>query len=712
MKLISLKEFFQNNQKENKDISLYLDYLSKHKSEVNESLEDAINLGLSEKLVDDLQSQIHFIDELELIIENSFEELVIPTIDNMSDKELNEIGLNYLSQYYKEQQELQISLDEKLEAKRKDEEKEKEMFIANGYKDSYYEAYDTDVFFVDIKSPNEYIKDLIKSDRDKDNLSTLFSLIYPEYSDELADMIIKLRKIVSIADSEETLDEVASSFVSSNGMGKIVRLIIDEDCQKMIIFLQEKVKYNTEFFKNLPEDLRESIENNGFIENGVYGCLHNIYNDYMENGTVTMPESSVKEYDEEIKNLEEKISSLEKQIADLRLILSDVDKLREFIKKQVAKTSDANSLSFGVLEKYLKERQVTEGNLNDKLEDLNARKDKYAPLVEKISKILDDENNRDFEIVHARNALRLMDLLGSDATEEAIYPIVEAENRRLKQFEIIREAIKYLNEIKSSIETIDNDRNIIHNLNGANKREREKLILKYQDTCKEYYEKLYKADLLRIVVSHSYLDKESETLDKPASFEKMFNGGNTPLYEVTPENYQEFVLRGVISSNVSIDELNYFFKASYALAHELFSAHEINDHMLEFKLDNVEIEQAIDAQKRICHIYTKLYDSRKEERSNFSSLANCSISDEMNDLIKELGINEASITREELEKRRLELEEAITQCDEELELNQINLSELKNIADEVSIEDAKAYYEMLSGFYESIIANEEIQKRI
>lgn len=272
--------------------------------------------------------------------------------------------------------------------------------------------------------------------------------------------------------------------------------------------------------------------------------------------------------------------------------------------------------------------------------------------------------------------------------------------------------IKELDEIKSKVEEIDNSRNIIKHINGANKQAKSKLMEEYQKKCQECYDNLNDASLLCIDITDSSLENKSEILKKPLNFEEIFNGGNVPYYEVTDSNYQEFKSLNAIPSDASMEDLVSLFKASYHLGKMLFEAHRRADGMFGFGIDHEYLDYIIYLQKAIEEIYEKLYYSRKQARLDAIDKSNYTLSNVMNRIIKNMGLDEGSISRSELEVRYTNVVNKIEELKYELALVDHSLTEKHVINEKVSFEDAKEYYLMLNGFYESMLSDEEIKQQL
>lgn len=700
MKLMSLQEFYDNNNCKTKDISLYLNHVNEKKKELVESLDDAVNLGLSAKVVDSLQEQINFIKDLELIINSSYKDILRTSIDNLSIEDLKYFANKILSEsgYYEEEERLANILSEKLYEKKKKEEQNKELLESCGYKESYYQAEDTESFFREIKSPEEYVKDLINSNMNKGELSAIFTYVDEENHQELADKIIKLRKIIKLSKSEDIINETISSFISSNVLGKI-------EYKQIFIDLQNKLKYITKFFKGLPDNLRDSIMEEGLIEKETYGTLRSIYADYQKNGKIVLPANpEIEALDEEINKIDEEKNILKIKISKLQREVANAQSIKEFIKKNLIDTRE-NNLSYNSLTNYIEEHTGENKSIS--------KKDRLLSYSQDIQTIMSDENNQDLEIIQARNSIRLMNALGSDATEESIYSIYIAEERRLKQYQILVEAIRCLNDLKKQIDDITNSRSIFKNLSGANDKAKSKLLSDYYNKCKEYYKLLEHEDLLKIYECHNDLQKEQEMYDRPHCFEAIFDNVDLPLYVITETSYAELRARNIIPNDFSREDLNKFFKVRYALVKELFTIERTKtmNYMLIFSLDDIMLDQVIDLQKEAVNFYKKLYESRKEERLEIVKRSEWPLSKEMRHLIKGLNLDEGNITEECLEKLNQELLMQIKQIDEESE--QMDTSENTNRTfDDMSFDDVKEYYSMLSEIYQSMLPSDEVKKNL
>ena len=232
------------------------------KKELKERLEDVLLLELSDNIANDIRKQIKFVDGLESVINNSYNEIMILSVANFSDEELRTIAQKYLDVELKKQEEIKEQLESKYYEKELDETANRESFYKHGYDDSFYQAKDTDIFFRDIVSTQDYVKYLITSNMSREELNELFSLIPISVIDcnILSEMIIKLRKIVDVTNSGETLNEVVASFLSMNGMGKLENIKSVDECMGILEDLQKNVRLDTVFFACLPDNLKESAQ--------------------------------------------------------------------------------------------------------------------------------------------------------------------------------------------------------------------------------------------------------------------------------------------------------------------------------------------------------------------------------------------------------------------------------------------------------------------
>lgn len=406
-----------------------------------------------------------------------------------------------------------------------------------------------------------------------------------------------------------------------------------------------------------------------FIPSGVFGTLKDIYLDYKLNGYVILPNDETKsEVVDQVRKQYEIDAKLTELKEKLDFLSSDnYSELRKYIKEYFNSSLDDDALSINILTNKVDDYKLAKENYQDRSKKILNQITIYNALADKISKILENEDNKDFEILAARNSLRLMNALGPDATEESVYPMYEAENRRVKQLEILIEAIKELNLIKEKIDEIDNSRNIIKNISGANKKERANLIDVYQEKCQECYDQLNIANLLYIVVSHSYMDKEEEIFMKPKNFKGLFDKCNILLYEASESSYQELKLRGLLPENATLDELNDLFKVAYAFGNKLFTAKCNKEGIFEFDLNDEEMNILMEAQKEIAKIYDGLYHHRLDERKQLANLSLASISSALKNVVDELNISESSVTRETLEQHRCRLMFEVAKGQEELD---------------------------------------------
>lgn len=711
MEIINLKDFYAREEKEVKDISLYFNYLVEIKKELKERLEDVLLLELSDNIANDIRKQIKFVDGLESVINNSYNEIMILSVANFSDEELRTIAQKYLDVELKKQEEIKEQLESKYYEKELDETANRESFYKHGYDDSFYQAKDTDIFFRDIVSTQDYVKYLITSNMSREELNELFSLIPISVIDcnILSEMIIKLRKIVDVTNSGETLNEVVASFLSMNGMGKLENIKSVDECMGILEDLQKNVRLDTVFFACLPDNLKEDIKDEGFDVEGTYGNLLEIYEDYKKNGTVTMPVGAYsKSYDKSIKELESKLVEEQKRVKDLEEHISNREKLIEIIQDNL-KNNEDGGLSLEQMIKNRDEHDKVRADLSRRIQEFENKKSELKSIISDINGVVDDN---DFEIIQARNCVRMMSVLGNEATEDSILPYFEAETRRLKQYRIVVDTIEKLNEIKEQIDVIDGSRNIFKNISGFSKNEKNKLLELYKETCQKCYTKLEKEGLLRIVVGETYFDKQSEVLDKPLNFDELFNREIAPKYTLTYQNYQELKSRKCISDSDTFEEMEKLFRHSYVLGINLFTAKKRSDGVFEFVLYSKRyLSKVLEVQEILAHIYSSLYAVRKEERENLLCKSRQPLSKAMVSLIKKMNIGEGEVSREALLEYKRKLEDELNDTNEIIETLNSSLAQNEELVG-VSMEDVDAYYSLLEGFYETIISTEEMKSRL
>lgn len=619
MEIISLKEFYEREENESKNISLYLSYLSGIKEELNKRLDDALLLSLSESITNDIRNQISLIEGLENLINNSCKDLIASSVDDLSVEDINLLCSKYLSIYLEKQKELQTQLD----AKKQEKEDQKEKFYLLGYKDEFYEAKDTEVFFNDLVSAADYTKYLITSDMNNVELEELFSLIpsIVSYSSQLADMIIKLRNIYEVTKSDETLNEVVDSFLSENGMIKVIEGSSIEYCTGILRDLQKYVKLNTAFFKGLPETLQEQISAENlqtgamydsvllkiiptvkFNADGIYDFLLKIYTDYKENGKVIIPEDLYdKSLEDSIKDLEEQILAIGKDIETLRS--NDIEALVKFIKDNI-QACKIDFLSIEASKDNLK-YDIVETDISPKVEELENNISELNNIADYIDKILSNLNDYDY---------LMMQTLGIVGDEADIFPYYDAERKRLKQYEVLIPTISSLNKIKEKINKINNSHNVIKNISGINQRKKAELMEEYQERCQKCYEELDSLGLLRVEVVDPSSENKSQTLDKPLNFEEIFKSTTVADYQEIIQKYAEEIvkLHPFRLNILSLKEVCNLFDNSTYYTKLLFNVWKDNDGLLEFGISSHLDNRSI-SQEMIVYLLGELYASHKEK---------------------------------------------------------------------------------------------------
>lgn len=704
MKLASLKGFYENNTSTN--ITLYQEYLVSIKEAIREGMEEAKKVfGEDDSFIKSLERDISTIESLEKIIQNSFKELVNNSIAKMSIEELEGIINDYIRALEENKENINKDLNAlKLDVDGKVKEYNHQM-EQRGYKFSYYEIGDAASFFEDIKSAEDYVTDLVKSELDKDALKATFSWLYSidSVQEEFANMILSLRKIANISD-DDVLKRAVSTFLTPEKFGKIIGIQDEKECLGTFEFLQKELKMRTEFFECLPDLLKEEIKNNGIVNNSAYNRLKALYLMYKDSGEIIIPENTdVQKGERKIDDYVGKIAGLDSKIERAKAAFESHDKMISLVQSLVAVESD-ETLSYTSISKENLEQRTKEQALNEQIEELNSKLESLEQIGYKVSNLLRKKDLvSEFEVLNAKREYQMMINGDGKYADKEVEAIAVAEKRRLDQFKKLGLTINGLNDIKKEIEEVNKSRSIIKHVTGENQRRKEELLQKYDKAIKDLYSAMDQENVLRINVSRSYMDGEDEILQKPRDFDDLLAKPNVVKYEINYDLFSEMEDKKLFTTSTTRNKINQTCEILYELACKLFKAEKNLDGTYDFEIKPGEIGRLLELQEDLASLYVTLQSMRELEKSRIIRLAEQVISDEFKQNISDAGFDIDMVTKKELEDYLQDLESQISEIRHKLFQLQQDLPKDNDITSQ---------YEMLSGLEDTCLSSDEVKKVI
>lgn len=705
MKIMSLKNFYCHKGNA-RDITLYREYLRSIELQLDEAIKEAtILLGVEDESVVEMKNQRSFVRTMSLIIDSSTKEVMNNSVAKLSEEELKNIINESIERLEEEKEALLHEMDDMNEQKRQAKQEYGLMMEQKGYKESYFEADDTNEFFTEKLNTEDYIIKLIKSNMGEAELkSKVFGLLYPidSVNDKLAEMIISLRKIARVSD-ETTLKKAIKVSLNPDRIGKIIGYEDEEECERIFDTIQTEAKIQSNFFKGLPISLQKEIQSNGMNNSVAFKRLKSIYGEYLKTGTINAPQSKdIMQLAEDIKKQKEKIGIIEFKINMAKETFVSRDKMEELIKSMInaLELDDGWSIS-KVASSVNKERKAAK-ELREKMEQLaskiNNLKDTYGTLVTLLE---GDIYGEDMDIVNARKVLEIE--TAKDSMYQEWKSMYDIESKKLRQFKIIEAAIEELNEIKEKIEEIDRDKNIFKNFLGANRALRTEKIDQYNKAVQKYYVTLNEEGLLFVTAN-----KPSETgiAKKALNFEDLFQGEERLSYVFSEEEYEELFAREDINSRLSLKSFNESLEWISKLETKLFKAHKREDGIYDFDISKEEMANLISMQESFLAFVAEAIDVRNQVLGAASEKApNYYSEDFLNFVTYNLVMSTSYISRSNLEQRRDDLVNMIEAATCELnELRENNLTQEVGVANEP--------FDMLNGFEDTTIPSEIVKKSV
>ncbi len=704
MKLTSLGEFYEKS--DDKNISLYREYLATAKKDICEGMEEAKGmLGENDRVIEQLNSDIQAIEKLEEIIENSIRELVSNSIAKMSDEELKGIIDNYIEDLQEKKEKLSSDLGELrgiVDTKTQEYTNKMEQL---GYKYTYYEKEDAENFFEDIKSAEDYVMGLVKSDLDKEALKATFLWLYSidAVQEEFANAILSLRKIAKICD-DDVLRRAIQNFLTPDKTGKIIGNESQEQCLSMFESLQRILKTRTEFFECLPEALKEEIKNNGVVDNETYYRLKAIYLTYKESGEIITPTNKdVQKSEREIEVFVERIAGLDNKIERAKALCESREKMISLVESFVVVEGNKD-LSYKTIATEALELKADQQYIQEQINALNAQLENLEQTGYKISNLLTKvELRENFDILKAKRERKKIEDEKSIYCDKEVANIYEAEKRRLLQFRAVGNLIRTLNSTKKDIEGVNNNRSFWRNATGANQKLRDNFLQKYHNTIKEYYATLDEENLLRINIRSNYIDVEDETINKPANLDELLAKPNLVCHVIDGTLFEEMVNRNLFKYYTTQEGMNHTNEVLYELASKLFKSSKNLDGTYEFEISAAEIDRLVSLQEEFVSLYEAVEFIRNAEKDTVMRLSAKEISEEFKRLISEVGMDLETVTQEDIEEYQEKIERETSQIRRDLFKLQEELPKEEHI---------DSQYEMLNGLEDTCMSSDEVKKTI
>ena len=704
MKLTSLKEFYEKS--DSKDITLYQEYLASAKKDISEGMEEAKKiLGENDSIIMQLRENISSIESLETIIENSIRELISNSIAKMSDDELKGIIDNYVEDLQGKKEKLSDELGELRENVSAKVQEYTNKMEQLGYKYSYYEKEDVGNFFEDIKSAEEYIMGLVKSNLDKEALKATFLWLYSidSVQEEFANAILSLRKIAKICD-DSVLKRAIQTFLTPEKIGKVIGIESQEQCLSVFESLQKVLKTRTEFFECLPEPLKEDIKNNGVVDNGTYNRLKAIYLMYKESGEIVTPANTdVQKSEQEIDEFAKKIATLDSKIERAQAACETrgamIDLVESFVVVESNEDLSYKAVSTEALEQIAKEQRI-----KNQIDELNKQLGGLEQIGYKLGDLLNREIlKRGFRVLEAKRECQKMENGNSIYCDTEVETIADAEKRRLSQFRLLGQAISDLNNTREELEEVNKSRNIYRNLTGANQRKRESLLEEYNKIINDTYAALDGENLLRINISRNYIDIEDETRFKPRNFEDFLEHPNLVVHIINDTLFEEMTNRGLFKHYTTQEGLNHTNEILYELAKKLFGFSKKLDGTYEFEISLEEIDRLVALQEEFVSLYESVRFMRDAEKNSFQRYAELELDKNFKQLISDIKMDLATVTQEDVENYQKEVEAKIDEIKDEL--SELRVSARKD-------GNNCSQYEMLNGLDDTCMSSVEVRKSI
>lgn len=713
MKIINARDFYRD--KNSSDIRLYKEYLVQVEKRLNDAIEEATNLlGANDHSVVEMQNQRSFVRTIRIIIDSSTREIMFNSLNKFSDNELVEIINASVKRLEDDRDKINEEIEDLTEKRDKEYEEYLSVMRMNGYSDEYYRVEDSSEFFSEMLPAGNYVLKLITSNMDRDTLKKdIFSTLYTmdSVNEKLADMIISLRKIAKVSDSENLKRAIAVA-LRPEKVGKIIGIEDENECYRTFSLIQKEVKMKTKFYRSLALPLQKDIANNGFDSSSTYKRLSGIYNDYKKNGSVTVPESAdITLLNNEIEKLKNIMSGYDARINFAKSTRESRQQMEELIKNMINAVPFEEGWNIAKVTETVNNKRQKEAQRRAKYNELKQKSDSLAETIGLIRAMLvGDKLEEDMQIIDARDKISLFD---EEKDFLSIENIINAENRRWRQIEVLTQAIYELNEIKAKIDEVNNNHNLFKKVTGANRMLKEELLEQYQKIVTKYFNQLKQEGLLLIIASNT-LDIDDEERYRPETFASLFDKLDNDLrqhsqashirqYHINEDLYREFMQKGIFKPGTTREKVNDSLVNLWNLLRKLFSANLRSDGVYEFDITDNELSLLYTLQQELVTSYEELRKARMAEKDAAVNMSMGHFSEEFMTLCRDLFLNLNGITRSTLEEKCQEL------SDERYGVNNEAL-ELANEATDAL--ESNEPLDMLEGFADTTISSDFVMKTV
>lgn len=682
MKILSPSEY--KLKQPNAYLGDYLTYLESAQQELEETLANAKNFTLSTTVIDNIQKQAEEILRMSKLIEEYMGQIVLGAVDNLS--------LEELQSYFNFEELDKISIEKKANLT---DEKEKiysrlaeidreidNTLYANGRIKDFYQEDDTKEFFKEYPTPDKYLQNWLEKEavaetnciKDLRNIIELTILAECEIQNvelnsaelnALCDNLVELfRKSLNIVKfSSGASEEVVRVILSESGIKKYLPDLFDDNTNiNLINDMMNLIKFDTKFYKNLPEALRKNLATER-LKGKSYEILLKTYQAFLNNEELPNDDLSLDEKQER----QECVNRIEQIGHELDVLDREQGARMEFLNNKEEMCSSLKTAILETIEDKVTSKDIdtlikTEDEKADKLKsDLVASNDllfNEIKNLERAKTILIDPNYHEFfQAVEFNNVRKVYRNYGVGVTDEAILPYLEAEKRRFEQLEIMVNLQNKLSDIDDIINKLKNRTHKFIKYLPFYKKKIQDLDIQYLDMINESFKELKEKNLF--YVDAPQISDEStvgniiilpmEDRFEPKSFSELSRLSQTlwNMQSGIDENTKGYIL----SKNLEFDNWEDYYQnliEEYSsLMHKLFDFEMNEEKHYNFASSKEERERLLCLQQDIIEILSSVYEERKAFRNR---LGNSDISldaDKVLELESLLGVR-ANLSRENL----------------------------------------------------------------
>lgn len=720
VEILSFLEY--QNSTNSTNVEDYLQYLEGNLQELNDTLIKAKDLHLDEDICYDLQKQIIFITGLIKLTENKLFTCILNTIDSLSISELLPfyVGIKESDLVKRKQaKDMLDKLEKKLAVEREMQEKELRM---QGLDEVLYQKEDTFLFFKELLPISTYIDTLILDDEVteqilKEKMKTVCDTLIDsqkiklEYATEdIINEIVSVMTQYRIIASKLTNKDKLSFFSPLLSNERILRLCSQEEVEMMFYHMQVLFKMDTNFFRELPENLKTELLKENFA-GSCYEKLKGNYENILNQRPFSLPTSEkIVELETSIYEIKDQLLAFDKRVDKENAIRNDVVTLREYVKDKFERLEmGIDTLEIHKMQEICKRKE--------KMDTLREEVQKETKDIIRLEEILEDSSYYCFfDTTSAKIQKRIWDAVcGVFATELVIKPYLDVEEKRYKQIDILYDGQKKLSQLEAEIHVLEGKP--FANLSRKNKRKIEELKRRYQTTMEECYNQLKQQNLLIV---------ETPEVLYTSTFDNIELANRKNPY---PHNFDDLSkLTSVLwNINPSIPEIKTI--ADYRkegiedyicdvgtryrrLFEKLFSYEKRGPEQFfyTFSITEPEMKELRTCQEEIINLVRAIYEGRREERKRVKYLAESYLDEtKMNELIS-LGISECNMTKENVKQTILRKKENKERVEAELgEMELLQLESQKYLPNGISLEAIMQYQQMLLGIDACSVSLERIE---